>query len=81
MRQFQTYPLGLASLTRRERDVLVHAVRGARNGEIALQLGIRPVTVESHLTQLYRKLEVRSRVELVVAAARWGLIEAMSRAS
>jgi len=40
-------------------------VRGLQNREIAQRLFMSPKTVEAHLTRIYRKLGVRTRVELV----------------
>jgi two-component system, NarL family, response regulator NreC len=45
-----------AELTSRERDVRLLLVRGRSNHDIAAQLGIRPRTVETHRTNLMRKL-------------------------
>ena len=75
----QSYPMGLLRLTKREREVLRQLASGARNDEIAMRLGIRPVTVESHLTRLYRKLRVRSRLEAVVGAAQCGLLDILQK--
>jgi DNA-binding CsgD family transcriptional regulator len=52
-------------LTRREQEVLDLAAAGASAKEIAEQLVIGERTVETHLANIYRKLGVRSRVELV----------------
>jgi DNA-binding CsgD family transcriptional regulator len=52
-------------LTRREQEVLVLAAGGASAKEIAERLVIGERTVETHLANIYRKLGVRSRVELV----------------
>jgi DNA-binding CsgD family transcriptional regulator len=38
---------------------------GKTNHEVAATLFVTPKTVEFHLTRIYRKLGVRSRVELV----------------
>ena len=43
--------------------------RGASNREIAAELYLTPKTIEFHLTQIYRKLGVRSRTQLVAALA------------
>ncbi|WP_027341812.1 helix-turn-helix transcriptional regulator [Hamadaea tsunoensis] len=52
-------------LTRREQEVLALAAGGASAKEIAEQLVIGERTVETHLANIYRKLGVRNRVELV----------------
>ncbi len=69
-----TFPHGALRLTPREYDVLGELGRGARNYEIAASLGIGAGTVEFHLTRVYKKLEVRSRLEAVLRAAELGLI-------
>jgi DNA-binding CsgD family transcriptional regulator len=56
-------------LTRREREILALAVTGASAKDIATQLFVGERTVETHLANIYRKLDVRSRVELM---ARFG---------
>lgn len=56
---------GLAGvLTDRERDVADLAARGLHDREIAAQLFLSPHTVKQHLKAAYRKLGVRSRVDL-----------------
>ena len=57
-------------LTDREWEVLDLLAAGARTDEIARTLVLSPETVRSHMKNLYRKLEVRSRVEAVDAARR-----------
>jgi len=56
------------ALTAREREVCALVAGGATNREAAAALFVSPRTVEHHLRQAYRKLDVRSRTEL---AARW----------
>jgi DNA-binding NarL/FixJ family response regulator len=51
---------GLATLTSREREVLLGIVRGQTNRQIAGDLGISVRTVESHRDSLMRKLGIRS---------------------
>lgn len=52
-------------LTRRETDVLEFIVMGYSNKLIANELGLGLATVKTHLINLYRKVEVSSRTELV----------------
>jgi DNA-binding NarL/FixJ family response regulator len=55
----------LASLTRREREVLSLLTEGLRQEEIAQTLVISPTTVATHIQRILRKLEVRSRAQAV----------------
>lgn len=48
-------------LTPRELDVLRLVAAGARNAEIATQLGISPLTVRKHLENVFAKLSVDNR--------------------
>ncbi len=51
----------VASLTRRERDVLVLVADGKTNLQIADRLSLSPRTVQKHLEHVYDKLGVRTR--------------------
>jgi LuxR family maltose regulon positive regulatory protein len=55
-------------LTERERDVLQLLAIGMSNREIAVTLTVTVNTVKTHLTSLYSKLNVHSRVEAAVRA-------------
>ena len=59
-----------SELTDREWEVLDMLSSGARTEEIAQALVLSPETVRSHMKNLYRKLEVRSREQAVEAAHR-----------
>ena len=59
-----THP-DLASLTEREREVLVHLVAGQRVPAIAAELHISQHTVRNHLKSIYRKLGVGNQSELI----------------
>ena len=52
------------TLTPAERRIAELAARGHTNPEIAATLYISVKTVEANLTRIYRKLGVRSRVDL-----------------
>jgi DNA-binding NarL/FixJ family response regulator len=69
-----TTPDGAAGLTDRERQILAHLVRGARNREIAQDLFLSPATVKTHLNHIYVKLEVRGRQEAAARALELGLV-------
>ncbi len=52
-------------LTAREREVAAQVTRAACDRQIARHLGISPRTVQKHLQQIYRKLGLTSRTELM----------------
>jgi DNA-binding CsgD family transcriptional regulator len=60
---------GLAALTASERRVAELAGQGMTNREIAQALFVTARTVEGHLTQVFRKLDVPSRDGLIDALA------------
>ena len=59
----------IADLTEREREVMLLAIEGLSNKEVARRLGISHRTVEKHVHQILNKLEVTSRVGAAVLAA------------
>jgi RNA polymerase sigma factor (sigma-70 family) len=56
-----------ASLSVREREVLVHVAEGLTNAEVAHALTISPETVRKHLENAYEKLGVHTRTAAVAA--------------
>ncbi len=74
-------PDGLASLSPRQREVLLRAVQGKPNKTIARELDVSEGTVKAHLSAAFRVLKVRNRVEAVYAAARNGVVIAPSSVS
>jgi len=63
-------PTGWPSLTPAEADVVRLVAEGLRNKDIAARLFTSPRTVQTHLTHVYAKLGVASRVQLVNEVAR-----------
>jgi predicted ATPase/class 3 adenylate cyclase/DNA-binding CsgD family transcriptional regulator len=61
---------GWASLTPAEHDVVRLVCDGLPNKDIATRLFVSPRTVQAHLTHVYTKLGLTSRVQLVQEAAR-----------
>ena len=57
-----------SQLTKREREIADRVGQGFRNRDIALRLNISPETVKTHLTNIFRKLDVHSRVALGIRA-------------
>jgi two-component system nitrate/nitrite response regulator NarL len=62
------------ALTAREQDVLRLLAGGADNAAIGLELSISRHTVKQHVTNIFEKLGVRTRVEAAVYAVRAGLV-------
>jgi DNA-binding CsgD family transcriptional regulator len=57
---------GLLALTERERQVAASVAVGASNMEIAERLAITERTVKAHLTHMFHKLGLSSRLELAL---------------
>lgn len=64
--------MGIDSLTERELEVAWLVVGRRTNPEIAAELFLSKKTVETHLRNIFRKLDVTSRVELARAVERTG---------
>jgi DNA-binding NarL/FixJ family response regulator len=54
-------------LTAREREIAEWVIQGMRNREIAARLQISEKTVKTHLSNIFRKLNVNRRVELLLS--------------
>jgi DNA-binding NarL/FixJ family response regulator len=64
---------GLGRLSRTEIDILAMVGSARSIPTIAATRGISQKTVRNHLANIYRKLELRSRTEAMLCAARMGL--------
>lgn len=63
-----------AALTARERDVTLRVARGLTNRQVADELGMATRTVDTHVSNILRKLRRTSRAELHSWAVEQGLI-------
>lgn len=64
----------LATLTPREREILVAIGEGLTNDELAERFFLSISTVKTHIGRLLQKLGARDRVQLVIHAYEWGLV-------
>jgi DNA-binding NarL/FixJ family response regulator len=60
-------------LTRRERQIVELLLEGCSNKDIASRLSVSDRTIKNQLSALYRKTNVRSRLELVAFVLRSGI--------
>lgn len=65
----------LCHLTERESEVLELVVGGYNNDQISERLHISMGTVKNHLKSIYKKLNVHTRIEAVLLALKYGLVE------
>ena len=65
----------LANLTSREKEILKLIAEGFSNTEIGDQLHISHRTVDTHRTNLMRKLEVKNIAGLIRFAFKYGIVE------
>lgn len=63
-----------SELCDREKEILRLAAKGMTSKEIARALNISGLTVNSHFGNIFRKLDVQSRIEAVMVALRRGWI-------
>jgi DNA-binding NarL/FixJ family response regulator len=60
-------------LTPRELEILEQVKAGSTNMKISQEMGIAKRTVQQHLSNIFKKLGVNSRVELIVWVQQHGL--------
>jgi DNA-binding NarL/FixJ family response regulator len=65
-----------SALTDREREVLMVAAEGLTARQIATRLGVRERTVTTHLSRIYHKLGVGTRIAAIRLATDAGLVSA-----
>jgi two-component system NarL family response regulator len=64
---------GLECLTRREAEILRMLAHGYSNREIAVRLNVSAKTIETHRSNMNRKLALRNTVDLIRFAAAHGI--------
>lgn len=74
----ESSPEHLAALTARELEVVREIARGLSNAEIAAALVISEWTVKTHVASVLRKLGLRDRAQVVVAAYESGMVRPSS---
>lgn len=65
---------GAEKLSNREREILQLVAAGYTSCEIGKRLAISNQTVDTHLKNVFRKLEVRTRAQAVHRATDWGVL-------
>lgn len=56
---------GIRALSDQDRRIIAMITRGARNREIARELCLSEHTIKSHVSRIYRRLNVQNRAQLV----------------
>ncbi len=58
------------NLSPREIEIVAHIRDGRTNPEIAVELGLSPLTVKNHVQNILRKMEVKTRAQAVAKAVK-----------
>ena len=69
------FNFNIPRLTDREVTLLKFACEELTYKEIADRMGLSPKTIDGHRDELFRKLDVKSRVGLVIFAVTNGIVE------
>jgi DNA-binding NarL/FixJ family response regulator len=73
MKQLEANPTPARSdLSQRQRDILVRIAGGRSTKQVAREYAIAPKTVANHVNNIYQKLNLRARGQLVLYAAKRG---------
>ena len=61
-------------LSERDKEVLLHIAEGLSDREIAAKLNLSPKTINFRVEEMKRKLDAKTRVQVVAIALRQGWI-------
>lgn len=61
-------------MTERHLEIVLYVGKALSNAEIAAVMFVEPSTVASHLKDIMNRLDINSRIELAVIAAKAGLV-------
>jgi DNA-binding CsgD family transcriptional regulator len=64
----------VTTLTKREHEILSYIVSGITNERIAVELFISTQTVRNHIKNIYEKLQVHSKAQVVAKALKEKMI-------
>lgn len=78
VRSAEAPPPPRAGLTRRERDIIREVTEGSTNRDVAARFGISEQTVKNHLSNIFDKLGVSTRLELALYAVNHRLLDTPS---
>ena len=65
----------IVPLTAREREILKCVAKGESNSAIADKLFIREVTIKTHLSKIYKKLNVSNRTQAILVAMQMNILQ------
>jgi RNA polymerase sigma factor (sigma-70 family) len=74
-RQTSAVQEAVRRLTPREREILQLLAEGLSDKEIAARLGLHAKTVRNHMTGILDALDVESRIQALILAARFGVVD------
>jgi DNA-binding CsgD family transcriptional regulator len=65
----------MRELSERQIEVIRFIAKGLANKQIAVELGLSELTVKNHIYEIFHRMNLKSRTEVAVYAARHGLLE------
>ncbi|MYL30196.1 response regulator [Halobacillus halophilus] len=72
--ELEQLPEREVSVTPKEQEILKEVAKGKSNKEIARIYFKSPRTIEYNLTEIFKKLQVKTRAEAVLKSKQWGII-------